>query len=209
MGVNHSVTLRKTVFSEGYVGSTLIPSGVLVLLYSFIIFSKKYSTRVLTPLLLVISFLILINLLKTEFWQIIFSLGKTSSIEAKISAMQHNSVHTAEYMVIEKNLKEDLVVNHFTILLVFLKFWHVVFITLFITFKQLRYIEYKKLSYDSVSSMLYNATFLVWFNLLISIIEKKKLMYYFLLKPSEYYIYQDSLKSFIEILQYIVDLIVS
>jgi len=122
VGVNHSVLLRRSVFTESYVSFTLLMSGILVVICSFFVFSKKSSTGILKPLLLLLGFGVSVFLLQEEFFQVIFALSKSSSLEAKIAATNFDNKIPGEVLGLEKTMREDLVVNHFTVLLVFLKF---------------------------------------------------------------------------------------
>lgn len=83
--------------------------------------------------------------------------------------------------------REDVVKNQMKLLLLFIKFWHILFIAGFVQFVTLRAFEIGSISYDLLSATIYNLNYLFIFNILFFIYAHNKLLYFLLMEIPNYY----------------------
>jgi hypothetical protein len=80
-----------------------------------------------------------------------------------------------------------LVINQTTLLVSFLKFWHILFILGYLVFVILRYLETNHISYTIHSSLLYNFNYILIFNSCYMVYYYRKSFYWYLETPSIFY----------------------
>lgn len=188
-GVNHMGFFRESRLVEwNYVEGFVLPLG-LVILSNRLIFLKKNNNGLQLTLGLVLQMVLLTYLLISEFHQLMSVYSRTSMLEVSIKNTLNNGGLLSENWVVESKWQEDLVTNHFKMLMIFLKFWHILFITIFFTFHAVRYIEYRTLSFDTLGASTYNMSFLMWFNILFMFVYKKKVFYRLLVTPNRNYVF--------------------
>lgn len=187
-GVNHMTMLRHAkVGIDNHLESFVLP-GLLVISCHHLIIFKKNNHFLMQTVIIFGQTILLAWIIRSEFYQMFEVICRSTTLEAIFVEKRKSEVFLLENWASEKIWREDLVKNHFKLLTVFLKFWHVVFIGLFHVFHALRFIEYKTLSHDSIGASLYNMTFLVWFNALFLMMNKKDILYIILKMPPKPYI---------------------
>lgn len=187
-GMNHMTMLRHAkVGINNHLENFILP-GLLVISSHYLIIFKKNNHFLLQSTIIFGQTIILAWIVRSEFYQMFEVVCRSTTLEAIFVEKRKSEVFLLENWASEKIWREDIVKNHFKLLTVFLKFWHVVFIGLFHVFHALRFIEYKTLSHDSLGASLYNMTFLVWFNALFLMMNKKDSLYMILKMPPKPYV---------------------
>lgn len=200
-GNNHNFFLRKLSFSLGnYTEMYLLPGLILVLSHLLIFLKKSNKVYIFNIVLLLIMFL-LVHLINLEFEQLNEVFGKSTQLLVLIKEERVEHETFGEFNSLSSAWEEDITFNFFKMLLLFLKFWHILFIVIFYMFIYLRYIEYKSIGYDVLSANAYNMTYILVFNSLFFIVLKKRFFYRLMLTPSEYYYLQYLTPDVKEVLQ--------
>jgi hypothetical protein len=173
VGSGHASLFREYFINYlGVVDLLWVPVS-LVVLTRIVLLNRKSTNQHSIGFFISVSIIFL--LISTELHQL-FSVY-TRSCDYTINHLIDNSMEV--FSKLEKR-REDLVENQMILLLIFLKFWHVAFIAAFLTFMVLRYLETGYISYDQISSILYNFNYLFLFNLSFFIFYHKNLLYFML-----------------------------
>lgn len=104
-----------------YVEGFVLPLS-LVILSNRLIFLKKNNNGLQLTLGLVLQMVLLTYLLISEFHQLMSVYSRTSMLEVSIKNTLNNCGLLSENWVVESKWQEDLVTNHFKMLMIFLKF---------------------------------------------------------------------------------------
>ena len=102
-------------------------------------------------------------------------------------ALSTDTETSAEIPTLFDNIRKDLIINQTTLLVGFLKFWHILFILVYLVFTTLRYFETKQINYGMHSSILYNFNYILVFNTCYLLYYYRKLLYFFIEIPSTFY----------------------
>ena len=150
------------------------------------------GARLIKMITHLIVYALLLKILLFEFNQLMGVFFRTVQYQESFITKQQSlsGLKYLEYLVLENRNPTDLVENQMKLLVIFLKFWHVLFIFTYFTFISIRLVEYGKLSFDAYSSLYVNVTALFYFNLLLLLFASKKLMYFYLLLPTKYMLLQ-------------------
>ena len=112
-----------------------------------------------------------------EYLQLVEVFSRTNSNVANFSMVDQQGL--VESLVMHERAVEDLPRNQATMLVTFLKFWHILFIAVYCVFVTIRKVEVDYYSYDTASSLLVNTTLLMVFNLISVVYSCKKILFFF------------------------------
>lgn len=195
--------IRKALMGDIYLfESIFIPTTMLVLCNTMLFLNKTHG-KLIKIVMHGAMFVILSYLLLFEFLQLLGIFIRT--VQYLPSYSQTDSVKvTTEYLSLVDFRKEDTNLNQMRMLMIFLKFWHILFIYGYLFFITIRFVEYKNLSFDTYSSLYVNFMALAYFNLLFILFKCRKLLYFYWKLPPRCMIMQEPLN----ILQSLFDLVI-
>jgi len=164
--------------------TTLNVSAILILV-RLALFNKITNNRFVYNITMLVIVILLTSALVIELKQVINLLTK-SSILYQNRNKTSDFLSAKETFVIVNSTKESVVSQQLKFLIIFLKFWHVLFIAIYIVFNILRGFN-NNLSYDSLSSIGLNCNYLFFFNLTSIVFFTKYNLYFLINSPSYHY----------------------
>jgi len=106
---------------------------------------------------------------------------------SNVDAVITKNLGGCEVLQLVEFSREDVVSNQMKLLLLFIKFWHVLFIAGFVKFVTIRTLEMGSISYDLMSATIYNLNYLFIFNILFLCYAHNKVLYFIFMEIPNYY----------------------
>ena len=197
-GINHREVIVALNFKPSVFIQTMYSVTLILIITRFLVYTKITNNRLLYYVTAYLLTILLFSVLLNEFYQLVLMLNRASTICCDYEIIDR-TYKSAETRKVFNELTESIVYNQMKSLILFLKFWHVLFIIVYIAFNQLQYFNKKSLSFDSFSSIYLNCTYLFLFNLL-GIIFFSKYNFYFLVEYPTYYYHTTNKFGFIYII---------
>ena len=184
-GINHQEVLRHELFDVNTFLITTLNVSAILILVRLALFNKITNNRFVYNITMLVIVILLTSALVIELKQVINLLTK-SSILYQNRNKTSDFLSAKETFVIVNSTKESVVSQQLKFLIIFLKFWHVLFIAIYIVFNILRGFN-NNLSYDSLSSIGLNCNYLFFFNLTSIVFFTKYNLYFLINSPSYHY----------------------
>ena len=183
-GINHQEVLLDRLFDPAYFISTTLNLALVLVATRILLFYKTTNNRLLYDLLMLVLIYLLVNTLSNELGQLVNLLTKSSTLSSQ-KKLNMIGLNVVENFSIISTAHESTVYDQVKFLIIFIKFWHVLFIVIYVVFNTFRGIE-SALSFDSFSSISLNCNYLFIFNL-TSIVFFSKHNFYFLINSPTYH----------------------
>lgn len=183
-GINHQEVLFDRLFDPVDFIITTINLSLVLITTRVLLFYKITNNRLLYDLLMLVLIYLLTKTVFTELGQLLNVFMKSSTLSSQKNINTRLAAVSENFSVVSIS-QEAVVYDQVRFLIIFLKFWHVLFIAVYVVFNTFRGIE-SGLSFDSFSSISLNCNYLFIFNQ-VSIVFFSKYNFYFLIDSPTYH----------------------
>lgn len=190
-GINHQEVLLDRLFDPVYFVSTTVNLSLVLVVTRVLLFYKTTNNRLLYDLLMLVLISLLVDTLVNELGQLINVLTRSSTLSSQKN-LTISGTEVIENFSIISTFRESTVYDQVKFLIIFIKFWHVLFIVIYVAFNTFRGIE-SGLSFDSFSSIALNCNYLFIFNLTSIVFFSKHNLYFLINTPTYHYFISNKL----------------
>lgn len=183
--IDHQQIINSNSVSSEYLFTSVIYPTILLILYRALLFFKTAENGLMSCLVLYVSIVFVSWILVIEFCQLLNVYNRSSNITQIF--VRKNYGLSNELAALSTLSYENLVNNQVKFLIVFLKFWHILFIAVFMQFKLLRFLDSGTNSFESISAGYYNLLYLFYFNIATVVFFFKNYWYFLVEAPTYYY----------------------